>query len=92
MDEKPQVRKIDPSKFGFDGLAKLKDLLGDVDEFASIVKGKAVKFDDTLTKFSDFTQKFGETIVGFSQVVEMNRKLIEDMMKRAEKAANDLIK
>ncbi len=98
MDEnnanKPKVERIDPKKFtgGLENLQKLKDLLGQVDQFGELLKGRAVKADETLNKLADFTQKFGDTITGFQKVVEMNQRLMEDMLRNAEKAWKDLNK
>lgn len=98
MDEnnaaRPKVQRIDPQKFGepLANLQKLKDLLGQIDGFGELLKGRAQKADDTLNKLADFTDKFGQTIAGFQQVVDMNKKLMEDMLRNAEKAWKDLSK
>ncbi len=92
---KPRATPIDPKNFlppGLDKLGKLKGLIGNVDEFAGTVKDRAQKFDDTLTKLSDFTQKFGETVVVMSQIMEANKKLFDVMLKNAAKQMDDLTK
>lgn len=91
-DEKPQIKKIDPKSFvaPLEGLAKLKALLGDLDEFAETVKSRAVKADNTLTNLATFVEKLGQTVVGLNDVVEMNKKLFENMLKNAKKNFDDI--
>lgn len=93
-DGKPEIKRIDPTKFipGLEGLKRLGDMLGDLEAFASNVKTGAAKADDTLNKLSDFTQKFGETVFAMKDIVDMNKKLFDQMLKNAQKHLDDMAK
>jgi ABC-type transporter Mla subunit MlaD len=72
----------DPKKFlGGENLEKLKGLLRDVESFASTVKDKGEKVEQTLERLDSFVTKFGQTIDHAAKVFSMNEVLFREMFK-----------
>lgn len=71
--KKPVLTKIDPEKFlGGPSIEKLKTMLKDVEEFASIVKTKSAGLGVTLDLLHD-------TVVKFSSIVERMDRIVGSM-------------
>lgn len=80
---KPVPPKIDPKKFVLgENIEKLKNLIGDVDEFAQNVKRRGQQIENALDDFQKFVQKFGEVVSNADRMFKMKEALLEELLRR----------